>query len=84
MRASDFSPYHIFIVRIDGQDYKVPHVMTDDEFETVVRLNDGYLPRGIRAFHFTAHAQSGGGVHAGFQCSGHEAIYNRAAAADET
>ena len=53
MRASDFSPYHIFIVRIDGQDYKVPHVMTDDEFETVVRLNDGYLPRGIRAFHFT-------------------------------
>lgn len=53
MRTSTFSPYHIFIVRIDGKDYKVPHVMRDEEFEEILRLNGGYLPSGIRAYHFT-------------------------------
>lgn len=53
MRTSTFSPYHIFIVRIDGKDYKVPHVMRDEEFEEIIRLNGGCLPSGIRAYHFT-------------------------------
>ena len=47
-----YPPYHLFIARIAGQDYKIPHVMDDVEFERTIRLNSGYLPRGLRAYHF--------------------------------
>lgn len=50
---SRFSPYHIFIVRIDGRDYKVPHIMDDFEFERFLLDIGGRLPFGVRVFHFS-------------------------------
>lgn len=47
-----YPPYHLFIARIDGQDYKVPHIMGNAEFERIIQLNNGYLPCGLRAYHF--------------------------------
>lgn len=49
-----FSPcYHIFIAVIDGQPYKVPHIMNDDEFEYVMELLSWKMPFHLRAFHFS-------------------------------
>ena len=52
MNTSECTAYHLFIARIDGQDYKVPHVMGDAEFEEIIQLNNGYLPQGLRVYHF--------------------------------
>ena len=50
---SRFSPYHIFVVSINGQDYKVPHIMDDFTFERLLMDIGGTLPFGVRAFHFS-------------------------------
>ena len=52
MKTSAYAPYHLFIARIAGQDYKIPHIMDDTEFEEIIQLNNGYLPRGLQAYHF--------------------------------
>lgn len=49
---SRFTPYHLFVIQIDGQDYKIPHVMDDFEFERFLMDYGHSLPLGIRVFHF--------------------------------
>ena len=44
--------YHLFSIRIGGAWYKVPHVYQDKEFYALIDSGDGYMPLGMRAFHF--------------------------------
>lgn len=47
-----YDTYHIFIATLNGRDYKIPHIMRDAEFEYIMGLVGGYMPFGLRAYHF--------------------------------
>lgn len=50
--TSCFVPFHIFIARIDGKDYKIPPVLDDEVFYALLDKIGGYIPFGLRAYHF--------------------------------
>ena len=50
--TSCFSPLHIFIARMNSNDYKVPPVLSDEEYYDLLDEIGGYMPFGLRAYHF--------------------------------
>ena len=50
--TSYFSPLHIFIARMNSNDYKVPPVLSDEEYYDLLDEIGGYMPFGLRAYHF--------------------------------
>ena len=44
--------YHLISARINNVWFKAPHIYGDDEFYAVIAAGDGYMPFGMKAFHF--------------------------------
>lgn len=44
--------YHLISVLDNGSWHKVPHIFGDTEFEALLARGDGYMPLGMKAFHF--------------------------------
>ena len=49
---SQFAPYHLLIVTLEGHDYKVPQILDDFQFERLLMDIEDKLPLGVRVFHF--------------------------------
>lgn len=52
-------PYHLFVISINGVLHKDTTVYSDREFEMILDQYDGYLPRNLRAYHFSSKAGPG-------------------------
>ena len=52
-------PYHLFVISINGVLHKDATVYGDREFEMILDQYDGYLPRNLRAYHFSSKAGPG-------------------------
>ena len=52
VKTTCFSPLHIFIARMNSNDYKMLPVLSDEEFYDLLDEIGGYMPFGLRAYHF--------------------------------
>ena len=52
VKTTCFSPLHIFIARMNSNDYKMLPVLSDEEFYDLLDEIGGYMSFGLRAYHF--------------------------------